>query len=218
MVPNQYWLESLIAPLDLLPNCAFSYGSHKAYSEHHELFDVELKNHFNGLRGHGYVMSRRDFSEKFDTDPHFVANVSFNSDNNAGYRGDLLREYGFPPVPFAEDQAMARLMLTLGYARAYAPSSQVIHSHDYTSDPEQAYKRGTEEAAALYQNFGLYRFRDIREVVHSKRHEFDNAIETAAKLGLSESEVMPYLAVKERYIDGAWEESKCLMRRHHGDR
>lgn len=208
---HEYWLESLIAPIAMLPSCGYSFGSHRAYSEHHELYDVELKQHFNGLRGLGYVMERKDVAERFDKDPYFVATVCFNSDNNAGYRGDLLREHGFPPVPFAEDQAIARKLLTMGYSRAYAPSSQVIHSHDYTQDPELAYKRGTEEAAALYQNFGLLRFRNAKEVVHAKKHEAEQATDAAARSGLRESELAAFLASKERYIDGAWDASKRYM-------
>lgn len=208
---HEYWLESLISPIAMLPNCGYSFGSHRAYPEHHELYDYELKQHFNGLRGLGYVMERKDVADRFDKDPYFVANVCFNSDNNAGYRGDLLREHGFPAVPFAEDQAIARMLLTMGYSRAYAPSSLVIHSHDYTDDPDLAYKRGTEEAAALYQNFGLLRYRNAKEVVQAKKHEAASATDAAVKNGLRESQLAAFLTSKERYIDGAWDASKRYM-------
>ena len=57
--------------------------------------------------------------------------LAFISDVNAAYRRDiLLGPVPFPPVDYAEDQAIARELLDAGYAIAYTPFAGVIHSND----------------------------------------------------------------------------------------
>ena len=57
--------------------------------------------------------------------------LAFISDVNAAYRRDILMgPVPFPPVDYAEDQAIARELLDAGYAIAYSPFAEVIHSND----------------------------------------------------------------------------------------
>ena len=57
--------------------------------------------------------------------------LAFISDVNAAYRRDvLLGPVPFPSVDYAEDQAIARELLDAGYAIAYSPFAEVIHSND----------------------------------------------------------------------------------------
>ncbi|GAA2016442.1 hypothetical protein [Brevibacterium samyangense] len=201
---NEYWLESLVSPMAMLPDCAYTFGRHRAYPDHHPLYDQELIQHFNGFESLGFLASRRMYPQRFEREPWFRAALSFNSDNNAGYRGDVMKKYGFPAVPFAEDQAFAQQLLVLGYSRAFASSAVVNHSHDYTKTPEIAYKRGTEEANALYQNFKLVQHRTARDVVNAKRATEQMTVNMAVRLGLSEESIAEFLTSKFAYIDGAY--------------
>jgi GT2 family glycosyltransferase len=208
---SEYWLESLLAPLRMLPDCAYAFGRHRAYAGHHPIYDYELGQHFDGFVNHGFVTNRRRHAGRYDRDPFFRANLCFNSDNNAAYRGDVLRRYRFPAVDFAEDQALAKRLLDAGYSRAYCPSAVVFHSHDYTGDFDEARRRGVEEGDALFQNFGLVRFRTVTDFIHSKRHVERTALADGARLGLSQSQVRDFIGAKLAYLDGVWASSRRLL-------
>jgi glycosyltransferase involved in cell wall biosynthesis len=59
----------------------------------------------------------------------------------------------YRPVPYAEDQALARDMLAAGYAKAYQPEAAVIHSHDYR--PAELFRRSFDEWRALAEIHAL---------------------------------------------------------------
>lgn len=204
---NQYWLEALITPLEIIATCGYVFGRHRAYPEHHKLYGIELERHFDGLAKQSIVINRNQILS-IGSDPMKLANYSFCSDNSAAYRGDLLRELGFPPVPFAEDQAMAKQLLTIGYSGVFANSSIVTHSHDYTSDSLESHRRGVEEGEALYQNFGLIRYRSPKQVMEAKAATYQQVVRDGVAAGLSKEDLKMFLAAKFAYIDGAWEASQ----------
>lgn len=210
---SEYWLEALLSPFLILPHCAYTVGRHRAYDDHHPLYGLNLDRHFDSIAEHGFVTSRREHAERFSVDPWFAANLSFNSDNNAGYRGDLLRRHGFPLVPFAEDQAISYKFLRLGYYRVYTPSSVVIHSHDYTQDPTEAFRRGAEEADSIFQNFSLIRFENLRSVLDAKLAVEQAAFSDAARLGLRADAVASYVHSAHQSIEGAWRASREILRK-----
>lgn len=208
---DEYWLESLVTPLIIVPNCAYAYGRHKAYPYHKEAYARELKFHFDNLEGQGFVFNRLSIGERFDSDPYYVAGLSFNSDNSAAYPGPLLRERGFPEVDFGEDQAWAAQMLSEGYSRAFANTSIVYHSHDFEEHLDKAFERGVEEGRALYRNFGIIRYRTEKEIVAAKRGTAELWGLWAVEIGMSEDELDSLLASKYAFIEGTWDECKRLL-------
>ena len=59
----------------------------------------------------------------------------------------------FRPVPYAEDQPLARDMLAAGLAKAYVPEAAVVHSHDLP--PLRALRRYFDDFRALREVHGL---------------------------------------------------------------
>ena len=214
---DEYWLESLVTPLVMVPNCAYAFGRHKAYDDHPVAYASELKDHFDGLEEQGFVVSRQKYGERYDFDGYLRAALAYNSDNSAAYPGQLLREFGFPNVDFAEDQAWAKVMLDRGYSRAFANTSLIYHSHNYMGDPEEAYKRGYEEAKALFVNFGLIRYANLREVSNAKQATEEIWQKKAAEVGFNEGELGLLLESKHASIDGAWKACREIQEAKSGD-
>jgi rhamnosyltransferase len=80
--------------------------------------------------------------------------LAFISDVNAAYRRDILMgPVPFPPVDYAEDQAIARELLDAGYAIAYSPFAEVIHSNDL--DLGNFKERIVDETAGLHEWLGV---------------------------------------------------------------
>ncbi|WP_141727507.1 hypothetical protein [Burkholderia seminalis] len=209
---TEYWLESLVSPLAMLPDCGYSFGAHRAYPQHHPIYDYDLSQHFGNIgMQFGILTDRRRWGDRYQSDQFFRAGLCFNSDNNAAYRGDLLRHYRFPSVEFAEDQGIAKRLLDAGYSRAYCPGAVVFHSHDYTSNPTESFKRGTEEAEALFQNFGIVRFSSVKDYLYSIRHVERAVMMDAAQLGLAQSDCAGIIEAKKKYIDGLWFVSRNLL-------
>jgi rhamnosyltransferase len=83
---------------------------------------------------------------------HF-ADTFFSDVNSAVRRDLLLGPVPFRDVPYAEDQALAADMRAAGYARAYAPLGQVLHSHDLS--PRDYFARKIDEHVALRATVGI---------------------------------------------------------------
>jgi rhamnosyltransferase len=80
--------------------------------------------------------------------------LSFISDVNAAYRRDiLLGPVPFPRVDYAEDQAIARELLDAGYAIAYTPFAEVLHSNDLNLANFR--DRIVDEALGLHEALGV---------------------------------------------------------------
>lgn len=211
MPADEYWLESLVSPLVMIPTCGYSFGRHKAYPEHPSVYATELKDHFDNLEGQGFVLSRHRYGERYDEEGYLRASVAYNSDNSAAYPGHLLRELGFPPVDFAEDQAWAKMVLDRGYSRVFANTSLIYHSHNYIGAPEEAFKRGAEEAAALFVNFGLVRYKNPNEVFNAKQATEASWRPKSVGIGLDEQEFRRLIEAKFASIDGAWSVCRDLL-------
>lgn len=56
---------------------------------------------------------------------------SFLSNVNACYLRDCWEEIRFRDVPYSEDQAFGRDMLSAGWSKVYHPGAAVLHAHDY---------------------------------------------------------------------------------------
>jgi glycosyltransferase involved in cell wall biosynthesis len=84
-------------------------------------------------------MVRRELTEYFATfgGPRVDRGVAgagpgtFFSSANGAIARSAWERIPFRPVPYAEDQQLAREMLAAGYAKAYLPDAAVVHSHDH---------------------------------------------------------------------------------------
>jgi rhamnosyltransferase len=95
-------------------------------------------------------MVRRELLELFErVDP---GGPFFSSANGAVARWAWER-VPFRDVPYAEDHALARDMRAAGFAKAYAPDAEVVHSHDHP--PLRAFKRYFDDFRALAHVNGL---------------------------------------------------------------
>lgn len=208
---SEYWLESLVSPLGMPNNCAYSVGAHRAYQDHHPMYDIELLQHFEGIGQLGIVLSRKDFPERYDTEPYFKAAMCFNSDNNAAYRADVLQKYGFPCVNFSEDQAIAKSLLDKGYSRVFSPSSVVYHSHDYVDDLSESQKRGFEEAYSLYDVFRIVRYKTIEDYQYAIRHCEKHFLDLGIMAGLNRTDIAKFIEAKKSYVTGLWQASQKIF-------
>ena len=89
--------------------------------------------------------------------------LHFYSDNNSCLRRSVWQELPLPDINYGEDQAWAAAFLKRGYAKVFAPSAAVYHSHDLST--EEAYQRSSTEAA-FFEQFGY-------QIVDPKRPEGD---------------------------------------------
>ncbi len=95
-------------------------------------------------------MVRRELLELFERiDP---GGPFFSSANGAVARWAWER-VPFRDVAYGEDHALARDMRAAGFAKAYAPAAEVVHSHDHP--PLRAFKRYFDDFRALARVNGL---------------------------------------------------------------
>ncbi len=104
-------------------------------------------------------MVRRELHDWFAAMPAGVhrgvvdlGRASFFSSANGAVLRSAWERVPFRPVPYAEDQRLARDMLAAGYAKAYVPEAAVIHSHDYP--PRDLFRRFFDEFRALREVYG----------------------------------------------------------------
>jgi hypothetical protein len=62
-----------------------------------------------------------------------IGRRGFFTDANACVARVAWERVPFREVPYAEDRVLAIDMLRAGYAKAFVPGAEVVHSHDYTS-------------------------------------------------------------------------------------
>lgn len=192
---DAHWLKELVQPLLDDPNVAGVFGRHVAYPEASPYTTWELEAHFEGLRAFPKV--------KIADAREYVKNQGlrqiyhFYSDNSSCLRKSVWERFPYPDVDFAEDQLWAKQIVEAGYSKAFAWSSVVAHSHDYSIwerlqrsyDESRAFRRlfgyrlCTSKAAALRQAFRTT-IRDlklatqrgwiIRHPIETLKQPFDN--------------------------------------------
>jgi rhamnosyltransferase len=92
-------------------------------------------------------------------------------DVNALYRRDILLQFPFEPLMYAEDAIWAMTVLRKGHAIVYNPAARVYHYH--TETPQFTYKRTLLTLCYRYQNFGF---------VHDRPHFGRQMMRTAVQL------------------------------------
>jgi glycosyltransferase involved in cell wall biosynthesis len=113
-------------------------------------FEVEHHGEYMGEKPHiQYVES----PDKFSNLSYDDALYTIRHDNVCSiYRRNLLEQYPFPDIEYAEDMAWAHAMLMRGYKILYNPKIAVRHSHN--RPPEYRFKRSVVNSIACAKILG----------------------------------------------------------------
>jgi len=128
---GQHWLSALIEPLDADGlDCVAVVGRHIARADCFPLLKFEIDGVFAGCGPLDRITVVDGSVANFST---LSAGELFYSDVNSATRRDfLLNVIAYRDVPYSEDMAFARDLLTAGYRKAYQPDALVEHSNDVT--------------------------------------------------------------------------------------
>jgi rhamnosyltransferase len=138
---DEHWLARLLGGFELASDVALAFGPYLP-------------------RPGATVPVRRELGEWFapmapgvqrgGRDP--LGPATFFSSANGAVARWAWERVPFRPVPYAEDQRLARDMLRAGYAKAYVQAAAVVHSHEY--GPLDQFRRCFDEFRALREVYG----------------------------------------------------------------
>lgn len=128
---SRHWLEKLLEPLEKYPHIAGVVGKQVPRYDAFPLQKYDIEAVFAGQGpDHGITISHAPLAADDFLNIDFI---TFYSDVNSATRTEFLRsEIPYRDVPYAEDQLFAKDFISAGYAKAYAPMAQVLHSNDLT--------------------------------------------------------------------------------------
>ena len=119
------------------------------------------------------VWVRREFAEFFGASPSVERGPPGRMPYYTSANGAVLRsaweQVPFRAVPYAEDQLLARDMLTAAWAVAYEPGAPVMHSHSYP--PVEQFGRLFDEFRALREIHGHVEDAGVRRTLGTVRRQ-----------------------------------------------
>ena len=145
------WLSRLLAAFELADDVALAFGPYRARPESSPMVRRELNRIFEGFSPGGEP--RLDRGTDDPPGPHDRDRRLFFSDANGCIARSAWEQVPFREVAYAEDQMLARDMLSAGWSKAYHPAAAVVHSHDYTL--RQQLRRSFDEGRALLEVHGF---------------------------------------------------------------
>jgi rhamnosyltransferase len=148
---NGDWLNALVDAASINPETAGAFGAHLPYPDASPMLKKELSLHFMGFGSSANIV-RMDDAIRYKNDVGYRQFLHYFSNNNSCLRRSVWEKIPFKDVDFAEDQLWARDVIEAGYAKAYAPSAQVYHSHNFGII--ETYSRAFDESRALNRIFG----------------------------------------------------------------
>jgi rhamnosyltransferase len=150
---GERWLERLIGGFALASDVGIVYGPYVPRPDAPTPVRLELERWFRSLSPDGSPrVERLAESERALPAIELVGRRGFFTDANACIARAAWERVPFRAVAYAEDRALAIDMLRAGYAKAYVPDAQVVHSHHYTA--RQQLRRSFEEWRALREVYG----------------------------------------------------------------
>ena len=153
---EECWLANLVAPFDLNLDVAGCFGRHVAHAGADPVDAWRMDRHFANF-GPDTRIFRLD-SDHEEEYRRLEWMYDFFSDNNSSLRRSVWEKHPLPVVDMAEDQHWAKMIMRLGYAKAYVPDAVVAHSHSYT--PWQWVRNWYDQHAS---------YRDLRSPVAMRR-------------------------------------------------
>jgi glycosyltransferase involved in cell wall biosynthesis len=127
---GECWLSDLVAPFDLDPDIVGCFGRHVAHDGADPVDAWNMDRHFANF-GPDLRVFRLD-AEHEEEHRRLTWMYDFFSDNNSALRRSVWERHPLPVVDMAEDQHWVRMVMRLGYAKAYVPGAVVAHSHSCT--------------------------------------------------------------------------------------
>jgi glycosyltransferase involved in cell wall biosynthesis len=139
------WLARLLEGFGLADGVGMVFGPYRGRPGASPMVRRELDDWFAGFAPDGAPRVDRPGEEpatRADADRR-----RFFTDANGCVARTAWEQVPFREVSYAEDQMLARDMLSAGWAKAYHPAAAVIHSHDYP--PGRLLRRSFDESRAL---------------------------------------------------------------------
>jgi rhamnosyltransferase len=147
---DEGWLARLLDGFRLGPDVGLVFGPYRPRPEASPMVRRELCDWFTGFAPDGRPRLDRDGDPPGDRRAR--ERRAFFTDANGCVARRAWEQVPFRAVSYAEDQMLARDMLSAGWAKAYHPAAAVIHSHDYS--PPELLRRSFDESRALREVHG----------------------------------------------------------------
>jgi glycosyltransferase involved in cell wall biosynthesis len=135
------WLAALLRGFTLADDVALTCGPYRPREGDSPMVRRELTEFFARFGG-----------ERVDRGAAGPGPASFYSSANGAIARWAWERVPLRPVPYAEDQVLARDVLAAGLAKAYVPEAAVVHSHDLP--PLRALRRYFDDFRALGEVHG----------------------------------------------------------------
>jgi glycosyltransferase involved in cell wall biosynthesis len=135
------WLAALLRGFALADDVALVTGPYLPRPDASPMVRRELRDYFATFGG-----------VRIDRGDGGAGPRAFFSSANGAVARWAWEQIPFRPVPYAEDQQLARDMLAAGLAKAYVPDAAVVHSHDHP--PLRALGRYFDDFRALAEVTG----------------------------------------------------------------
>ena len=171
---DEHWLERLLDGFDLAEDVALVYGPYRPRPGVALAVRVELERWFASLSPDGAPrVERLGAQERALPAVDLIGRRGFFTDANACLARAAWEQVPFREVPYAEDRVLAIDMLRAGYAKAYVPGAEVLHSHDYTT--LQELRRCFDEWRGLLEVYGWREPAAPRQLLRRLRGELGAA-------------------------------------------
>jgi len=135
------WLEALLGGFALADDVALACGPYLPRPDASPMVRRELLDYFAGFGG-----------PRLDRGPAALGPATYFSSANGAVARWAWERVPFRPLPYAEDQQLARDVFAHGWAKAYVPEAAVLHSHDHP--PLRALRRYFDDFRALAEVHG----------------------------------------------------------------
>lgn len=146
---DRRWLAHMLEAFDLAADVGLAFGPYRPRPEASPMVRRELVGSFSSFASDGTPRVDRSAAPP---DPVARRRWAFFTDANGCILRRAWEEIPFRPVAYAEDQMLARDMLSAGWAKAYHPAAAVVHSHEYSL--RDLFLRSFDEWRALLEVHG----------------------------------------------------------------
>lgn len=136
---DERWLARLLEGFELDERVGLVFGPYRARPGASLMVQRELDEWFGSFAPDG--------QPRLDRGGEGGDRAAFFTDANGCVAREAWEQVPFRPVSYAEDQMLARDLMSAGWAKTYHPAAAVIHSHDYS--PAQLLRRSFDESRAL---------------------------------------------------------------------
>jgi GT2 family glycosyltransferase len=139
------WLARLLEGFELADDVGLVFGPYRPRPHASAMVRRELDGMFRSFAPDG--APRIDRAGEPPSGEGDLQRAPFFTDANGCVARSGWERAPFRPVPYAEDQLLARDMLAAGFAKVFQPAAVVEHSHDYTT--AEQLRRSFDEWRAL---------------------------------------------------------------------